>query len=225
MRLRLAVFDMVGTTVHAGDEVPESFRIAFRRVGVELSDDAVTAVRGRSKAEAVTDLVAQHLPSAQDPAESARAILADFKEILRARYAAGAAPIPGAAEVLGRFQRGGVHVVLTTGLDAVTTSELMRHLGWDRLGLSGVVTGDDVARGRPAPDLIYAAMRLVGETDPGAVLAVGDTASDLEAAHAAGVGWSVGVLTGAHSREVLAAHPHSAILDSVLDLPGWLREA
>ena len=106
----------------------------------------------------------------------------------------------------------------------MTATELMRHLRWDRLGLSGIVTGDDVVRGRPAPDLIHAAMRLVGEDDPGSVLAVGDTAADLDAANAACVGWSVGVLTGAHGREVLAAHPHTAILNSVRDIPGWLRE-
>jgi phosphonatase-like hydrolase len=225
MRLRLAVFDMVGTTVRAGDEVPESFRVAFRRFGVELPDEALTAVRGRSKAEAVADLVATFLPGVPDGAAVARGILATFKETLRARYATGAMPVPGADEVLGRLQQGGVSVVLTTGLDAVTTTGLLQHLGWGRLGLSGVVTGDDVERGRPAPDLIHAAMRLVGETDPRAVLAVGDTAADLDAAFAAGVGWSVGVLTGAHSREILAAHPHTAILDSVLDLPGWLRES
>jgi len=225
MRLRLAVFDMVGTTVRSGDEVPESFRMAFRRFGVELPDEALTAVRGRSKTDAVAELMAAYLPGVPDDAAVAREIRSHFKETLRARYAAGAMPVPGAAEVMGRLQHGGVSVVLTTGLDAVTVTGLLQHLGWDRLGLDGVVTGDDVERGRPAPDLIHAAMRLVGETDPGAVLAVGDTAADLDAAHAAGVGWSVGVLTGAHSRETLAAHPHTAILDSVLDLPGWLRES
>lgn len=224
MRLRLAVFDMVGTTVRSGDEVPESFRTAFRRFGVELTDEALSAIRGRSKAEAVEDLVAARLPEVPDRPGTARAILSVFKETLRARYATGAMSVPGAMEVLSGFLAVGVHVVLTTGLDAKTASDLMRHLGWDHLGLSGLVTGDDVVRGRPAPDLIHAAMRLVGEADPGAVLTVGDTTADLDAAAAAHVGWSVGVLTGAHGRDVLSAHPHTAILDSIRDLPGWLRE-
>lgn len=67
-------------------------------------------------------------------------------------------------------------------------------LGWHTLGLTGVVSGDDVAKGRPAPDLILAAMSAAGEGDPKAVLAAGDTVSDLQAAAAAGVGWSVGVM-------------------------------
>ena len=81
-----------------------------------------------------------------------------------------------------------------------------------------------VRRGRPAPDLIHEAMGLVGEGESPAVLTVGDTVSDLDAAHAAGVGWSIAVLTGAHSRDRLYGRPHSAILDSVADLPEWLRK-
>ena len=50
---RLAVLDMVGTTVESGPEIPDAFREAFRRVNVSLSGDAVNAVRGRSKAEAI----------------------------------------------------------------------------------------------------------------------------------------------------------------------------
>ena len=36
MKPRLAVLDMVGTTVEAGPEVSEAFREAFERVGVIL---------------------------------------------------------------------------------------------------------------------------------------------------------------------------------------------
>lgn len=37
VRPRLAVFDMIGTTVHAGPEVSEAFREAFEGAGVTLS--------------------------------------------------------------------------------------------------------------------------------------------------------------------------------------------
>jgi phosphonatase-like hydrolase len=223
VRARLAVFDMVGTTVHAGNEVPSSFRAAFRGVGIELSEAAIAGIRGRSKRDAISDLLSRHLPVPSEAAEHVEAVYTQFQEALRAAYRERARAIPGAEDVLRFLRERGVEVVLNTGLDRDTTLLLLRSLGWESLPLSGVVTGDDVSRGRPAPDLIYAAMRHTGIDDRGSVVAVGDTTSDLEAAAAAGVGWSIGVLSGAHTRTELEARPHSAILESVGELPSWLE--
>jgi phosphonatase-like hydrolase len=206
VRIALVVFDMVGTTVQAGDEVPWSFREAFRSVGITLSGEEVSRVRGRSKRDAISYLLATRL------------------ETLRAAYRAGARAIPGAEEVMCSLRRAEIEVVLTTGLDRETAQLLVKGLDWDSLGLRGVVTGDDVCRGRPAPDLIHSAMAMANVEDARSVVAVGDTSSDLEAGAAAKVGWSVGVLTGAHSRTQLEAHPHSVILESVRSLPRWLGE-
>lgn len=118
-----------------------------------------------------------------------------------------------------------VEVVLITGLDRDTARLLLTVLGWDALGLSGVVTGDDVERGRPAPDLIFGAMNLTGIEEAQSVLVVGDTTADLEAAAAAQVGWSIGVLSGAHPRVRLDAYPHSAIFESVDHLVPWLERS
>jgi phosphoglycolate phosphatase-like HAD superfamily hydrolase len=61
-------------------------------------------------------------------------------------------------------------------------------------------------------------MRRLGVEDPGAVVVVGDTVSDLEAGTAAGAGAVVGVLSGAHDEAMLGAAPHTAILDDVTGL-------
>jgi len=221
---RLAVLDMVGTTVEAGPEVPNAFREAFRRVGVSVPEQAVNRVRGRSKLEAIADLVASYLPECEDPDKAATDIHADFRSLLRARYEAEAREVPGAGATIRELVRLGLSVVLTTGLDRDTAACLVRGLGWEGMGLGGFVAGDDVARGRPAPDLIHAAMGLVTLDDPACVVVVGDTVADLEAAAKAEVGWSVGVLTGAHNRDQLGSVPHSAILASVALLPGWLSQ-
>jgi phosphonatase-like hydrolase len=152
-------------------------------------------------------------------------VYARFQEALRSAYRARARPVPGADGVFLRLKQLQVDTVLNTGLDRETAELIVRSLGWDGLGLGGLVTGDDVERGRPAPDLIQAAMRLRNVEDPASVVAVGDTTSDLDAAAAAGVGWSIGVLTGAHTRSRLEAHPHTVILESVEALPAWLEGA
>ena len=201
------------------------FREAFDRVGVTLPADAIDGVRGRSKEEAVAALAAAYLPELDDPTKTAGEIFSTFRSILLVRYETGSRPVSGARAVMEDLKRLGAHVVLTTGLDRDTANRILRNLSWESLGLSGVVTGDDVERGRPAPDLIHAAMALVGEDESASVLVVGDTISDLEAAARAEAGWSVGVLSGAHNRSQLQSCPHSVILESVAELPGWLKQS
>ncbi len=114
----------------------------------------------------------------------------------------------------------GIRVALTTGFDRDTTELLLTKLGWLEGTADTIVCGDDVAHGRPAPDLIRRAMHNVGVTSPETVAAVGDTTLDLEAGSAAGVGWNIGVLSGAHSRDAMARAPHTHLLESVADLTG-----
>ena len=68
-------------------------------------------------------------------------------------------------------------------------------------------------------------MRRTMTQDAARVVAVGDTTADLHAARRAGVGWAVGVLSGAHTEEILRQAPHDAIIGSVADLPPVLRVA
>jgi len=225
MSVHLAVFDMVGTTVRAGDEVPSAFRKALASVGVELSDEAIAKVRGRSKREVIAGLLAQHPMGPEDRVSLVEAVCGRFQESLRGAYRVRAQAMSGVESVFRFLDLARVKVVLTTGLDRPTAELLVLSVGWDLEAFAGLVTGDDVSHGRPAPDLIHAAMRVTGIEDPQAVVVIGDTTSDLDAAAAAGVGWSLGVLGGAHTRSELEAHPHSAILESVKDMPTWLVEA
>lgn len=222
MMPRLAVLDMIGTTVQAGPEVGDAFRSAFAEVGVAITDDDIHAVRGRSKREAIVALTETLLPDAADPANAAEGIYATFRSRLAERYEREATAMPGARDAIEALDAAGVEVVLATGLDREIAERILRGLGWASLELSGVLTGDDVARGRPHPDLILAAMTLVGVTDPAEVLVAGDTVSDLDAAAAAEVGWIVGVTSGAHSAEQLRSRRHTVLLRSVAELPGWL---
>jgi phosphoglycolate phosphatase-like HAD superfamily hydrolase len=69
--------------------------------------------------------------------------------------------------------------------------------------------------------MVFRVMELTGVGDPGAVAVVGDTLSDLESGERAGAGWIIGVRSGAHTGEQLAARRPSVILDSVVDLPAY----
>jgi phosphoglycolate phosphatase-like HAD superfamily hydrolase len=92
-------------------------------------------------------------------------------------------------------------------------------LGWDVGVFAAIVCADEVARGRPAPDLIHEAMIRAGVGRADRVANVGDTALDLRAGHAAHVRWNIGVLSGAHGSDRLEREPHTHLLESVAELP------
>ena len=212
----LVVLDLAGTTVRDRGEVPSAFRDALAEHGLSATDDEVRAVRGASKREAILRFV----PEGADRAPLAARAFASFLAHLSRRYERdGVAPIPGAAEAVARLRDRGVRIALNTGFDRSITALLLSSLGWDRGLADVVVCGDDVSRGRPAPDLILAAMRAAGVEDSTRVASAGDTTLDLRAGEAARVGWNVGVLSGAHDRTALVAAPHTHILASVAELP------
>lgn len=219
--LQLVVFDMAGTTVADAGQVPAAFTNTLARYGVTLDEAAVRSVRGASKREAIRRLLAQQ---GTHPAEQMDALVdeafAAFRNELMKLYEGGTLQaVDGAADTFHWLRQREINVVLNTGFDRTITELILRGLGWDNSVIHGVVTGDDVAQGRPAPYLIFRAMEAAGIFSVGNVMNVGDTVLDLQAGHHAGVGWNVGVLSGAHAREQLAQQPHTHLLTSVAELP------
>ena len=220
--LDLVVFDMAGTTVRATDRVPAAFREAFEQVGVALSDEEIQSVRGRSKREAISDLLTRH-PSAEDERQVATSVYSNFQRILIDCYEEhGVESVDGADRTLEWLKIHDVKVALSTGFDRALADLLLRMIGWDK-SVDVLVCNEDVPRGRPAPYLIFRAMEWTGAECIHRVAAVGDTISDLQAAFNAGVRWRIGVLSGAHSETQLKSCPHSEIIESVKELPSVFR--
>ena len=214
--VELVVMDMAGTTVHDGDEVPAAFRSALAAHGVAVTDDELAGVRGASKREVIRTLVTRHQPDALP--SLAEEVYAEFRAALSERYAADVRAVEGADDVFDWLRRRGVRIALNTGFDRVITDLLLDVLGW-RSAVDAVVCGDEVREGRPAPYLIFRAMEATGAASVHRVMNVGDTELDLRAGWNAGVGWNVGVLSGAHPRERLERAPHTHLIASVAALP------
>lgn len=220
----LVVLDLAGTTIRATDLVPQALRETLAPLGIAVTDAEIAALRGRSKRAAIHDLADRHLgPMAA--ARRAPEVYAAFQALLEARCRAlDIVEIPRAGEILGWLRHRGVKVAITTGFDRQVAKLLIARVGFeDRI--DALVCDDEVAAGRPAPDLIFHAMNVAGCRSPRWVAAVGDTEADLWAAHHAGVAWAIGVLSGAHDRRRLEACPHYRILESVGDLPSLMAES
>ncbi len=217
----LVCLDMAGTTVRDDGAVDAAFASALAAVGIEegdpRADEARQVVRdtmGWSKADVFAALL--------EPSDADRATTA-FATAYEAIVAAGEVhEVPGARAVLRALRGRGVLVCLTTGFAPSTRDAVLDALDW-RGEVDLALSPADVGHGRPAPDLILAAMARLGVSDPRVVAVVGDTVSDLESGAAAHAGAVVGVLSGAHDLATLAAAPHTAIIDDVTELLALLE--
>jgi phosphonatase-like hydrolase len=149
-------------------------------------------------------------------------VFRDFVGRMSAFYASDPSVVemPGATDTFRALRRAGVGVALDTGFSRDIVEVLLARLGWLREGLiDASVTSDEVARGRPHPDMIHSLMKKLGVAEASRVAKVGDTPSDLEEGANAGCGLIVGFTGGTHTREQLAARPHTHLVDVLADLP------
>jgi phosphonatase-like hydrolase len=220
MAIELVVLDLAGTTVDDGDAVNRCLRAALASFGVEVSADAVNAVMGLPKPEAIRRLV-EGTPLAGRVDE----VHADFVARMCRFYAEdpSIAEVPGTSRAFVALRDAGIKVAVNTGFYRATTRTLLDRLGWERDGLiDASISSDDVPRGRPHPDMIRRLMADLGVADPRSVAKVGDTPADLEEGTGAGCGRVIGVTNGTHTREQLAVHPHTDLIGSVAELPAAL---
>jgi len=217
----LVIFDMAGTTIVDAGQVPEAFSTALGAHGIEVTDEALRAVRGASKREAIRHFVERQLPGdAKEVNTRTEKIFNAFREHLAGKYTeSGVSSIPGAAETFAWLRSRKIKVALNTGFDRAITTLLLHAIGWDKDTVHAVICGDDVPQGRPAPYLIFRAMESTGVIDVHQVANVGDTALDLQAGWNAGIRWNIGVLSGAHKKEHLEKAPHTHLIPSVAALP------
>ena len=210
--VELVIFDMAGTTVRDSGQVTDAFTSALSEHGIEVTADELLKVRGSSKREAVRRFIPEE--------ELAKTVYDSFRRHLARLYRTrGVKPVEGAESLFRWLKQRGVRVALNTGFDRDITGLLLSALSWDEGVVDAVVCGDDVLRGRPAPDLILCAMERARVTDARRVVNVGDTVLDLQAGHSAGAHWNVGVFSGAHERKLLEQAPHTHLLESVAALP------
>jgi HAD superfamily hydrolase (TIGR01509 family) len=128
---------------------------------------------------------------------------------------------PGAREMLKAVSEMGIPSAIATSsqrekaLSHLTHSGLLPHF-------DAVVTRDDVARGKPFPDLYLAAAAALGQP-PGSCLALEDSHSGIRAAHAAGVPVIMvpDLLPATDEIRALAL----AVADNLDQVRGWLVAA
>lgn len=175
------IFDMDGVLV---DSEPLHFATTnqvLARFGVALDAASYDSYRGMAETPFFEALVARFcLPARPDALAQAR-VAASLE-----RMASGTLlPMPGALPCLLGLSSEGFSLGLASSSRRVQVDLVVARLGLRRL-LRAVVSVDEVARGKPEPDLFLEAARRLGHA-PGECLVVEDAVYGVQAAVTAGM--------------------------------------
>lgn len=130
-------------------------------------------------------------------------------------------PVPGLIPTLAALEKYGYAMGIATSDGTAAARAAIEALGLADY-LPHVFGYDSVAHPKPAPDIVHAFSKAIG-VPPSEIVVIGDNPHDMEMARSAGAGAAIGVLTGNSSRDDLDPLA-DAVLESVRDLPAWLRE-
>jgi phosphonatase-like hydrolase len=213
----MVVFDMAGTTVDENNVVYKTLHAAIVDAGVAVTlDDVLLHGAGKEKLQAIKDV----LVAAQAVHVDAKAIYEQFVVLLASAYShLDVTPCSNAETVFALLKKQEIKVVLNTGYNRATATDLLRKLNWT-IGedIDLLVTASDVSNNRTAPDMIDYAIRHFNIENPASVVKVGDSAIDIEEGKNAGCGKTFGVTTGAQTRDQIAVANPTAVLDDLLEL-------
>ena len=219
--IQLVVLDVGGTLIEDRGDVVATLQSTMAKRGIVVSAPDIGPWRGAAKRAVVQHFV--DLRSKKNDTERQALvdeIYRDFNAQLNETYRT-VPPIAGAEEAIRKLRENGYLLAATTGFDREIVVPIFRRLGWEKY-FAAIVASNDVSRGRPSPYMLLHAMEMAQVDSVAAVMAVGDTPLDLQAANNGGLRGMVGVLSGAGTEEQLRREPHTHLLASVASLPALL---
>jgi phosphonatase-like hydrolase len=217
----LVVFDIAGTTLKDNNEVALAFQEALQAFGYTVPLEKINPLMGYEKGEAIRRMLEEYeeLEVLITPAYIQQ-IHQQFLSIMVRYYneATDLMPLPGVEEVFDRLKESGIKRALNTGFSKSITDVILQRLAWVPEKVDYVISSSEVPAGRPAPFMIESLMQQAGVPDAKQVIKVGDTEVDIREGRNAGCLYSIGITTGAFTREALEAYQPDFIIDNLAEL-------
>jgi beta-phosphoglucomutase len=175
------IFDMDGVLVDSYAAHFESWRRLGAEVGFEMSEPQFVASFGRTSREAIAEFWPHLATTPERTAALDRRKEELFREILAADFPA----MDGARELIDELHAAGFALALGSSGPPANVALVMEKLGRQEK-FAAVVTGMDVTRGKPDPQVFLLAAERIGLAPP-RCLVIEDAAAGVAAAKAAGM--------------------------------------
>lgn len=207
--MRAVIFDQDGVVVNTLDQHRQAWQEVLAEQGYQLSNGEFRAIFGMRNEEIVQRLLGKDLSP-----ERIRAICERKEMLYRHLIRRSLAPAPGLMALLADLRANGFRLALGTSAPPDNIALIFEKLQLeDRF--DAVVSGADVARGKPYPDVFLLAAARLG-VSPGHCVVIEDAVAGIKAARAAGM--RCVAVTTTNPRETLLAAGADRVVDSLTEL-------
>lgn len=194
---RLAIFDMDGVLVNSEAAFRRACSEILTQWGINAEYDEFKPFTGMGDARYIGGVSEAHgVPYVPEMTERSYKLYAEYApQLLRV--------FPWSRGILETLHASGVKTALASSAGAYKVDINIRCIGVDKNIFSAVITGSDVEKKKPAPDIFLAAAEKAGEK-PSDCLVLEDAVSGVQAAKAAGMR-AAAVTTSFDGETLLAA--------------------
>ena len=214
--IKLVVFDMAGTTVDEGGLVYKTLVSTIQSYQIPIEEDEIKDWYGVNKTQVLKHFLNR---SGQDDTKL-ESMLSDFKTNLKKNYFEDnhvKLIDPQLPNLFENLRKRGIKIGLNSGFSVDIQEALIERLHL-RNCIDCYVSSESVPHGRPEPYMIQYLMKQCGITNPKEVVKVGDSINDILEGKNSNCYKSIGVLSGAETKNKLEEAGADMILDSVMDL-------
>lgn len=180
MKVRAILFDMDGVLIDSEELMAKSGILALREFGVEASASDFLPFVGRGEDRYIGGVAEKH-GVRYDTAMKDRAY-DYYGQMVQAEATVPEDTLP----TLKALHARGIKMAICSSADRVKVLYNLRAIGADESLFGAIVTGSDVERKKPAPDIYLKGASLLGK-QPEDCLVVEDAPSGIQAAHAGGI--------------------------------------
>ena len=178
--IRGVLLDVDGTLIDSNDAHASSWADTFREFGFAVAFDRIRPLIGMGG-----DKLLPQLTGLDHESDAAHRLFERRKEIFNTAYLPALRAFPCAHELLARFKRDDLALIVATSAKKQELNELLEQAELEEL-IDRKTSSSDADRSKPDPDIIQAALER-GHLGAGEAIMVGDTPYDVEAATHAGV--------------------------------------
>lgn len=196
--IRGVILDVDGTLVDSNDAHAWVWVEAFK-----LHNHGISFEQARRLIGMGSDKLIPELTGIEKESEEGQAIAQTRRELFQSRYLPTLQAFSKVPALLAQMHASGLKLVVASSAEKEELEKLLQIAGATPF-IEEEISSDDAANSKPAPDVVQAALNKLG-FPPEAVIMLGDTPYDIEAASRAGVaivalrcgGWDDANLEGA----------------------------